>query len=398
MQEESVEMKRIANERLRNASDKGQLPEIRKALFLGADINLRVTAVGSSPLMCAAYDGDLEIVKYLLQNKAKVNFQNIEKNTALLFAADHGYLEVSKILLEAKSNPNMRDNEDYDATMLVCRRRHVDILRILLENKASTAGKTGLGDTPLIMAAWNGHVDIALCLIKHNACVNTANNRGDAPLFFAAKSGNTKLYNMGFPRRSCGGHTKAVKKLLELEADIDIQNGHGRSALSQAVQQGHLPAVKCLLENKASVNVQDHRNYSPLLIAVSNGREKHLKLLIDSHADVRCIDKDGFSSLHVAVYRSRLDLIRILVETGHADVTCRVGGSDKGRTPLECAKEVNFNGGIRWYLESCQKKILDAVMKRDIPFWLSMLRGEIINSALGISESRIINVEKEEDI
>ena len=65
-------------------------------LKAGADIELGA----STPLMEAAQEGHLELVKYLLENHANVHAQTQTGDTALTYACENGHTDVGDLLLQ----------------------------------------------------------------------------------------------------------------------------------------------------------------------------------------------------------------------------------------------------------------------------------------------------------
>ena len=62
----------------------------------GADLELGA----STPLMEAAQEGHLDLVKYLLENGALVNAQTGTGDTALTYACENGHTDVADLLLQ----------------------------------------------------------------------------------------------------------------------------------------------------------------------------------------------------------------------------------------------------------------------------------------------------------
>jgi len=110
---------------LSRAIERGDVDEVKRRLGRRAQrINDRRPATGSTPLGDAAFRGNLEIVKLLLDRGAKVNATNRDGNTPLLLSA------------------------------FMCR---TDVVKYLLENGASPSKKNGRGETPVdvVSGDWN---------------------------------------------------------------------------------------------------------------------------------------------------------------------------------------------------------------------------------------------------
>ncbi|KAI0284499.1 ankyrin repeat-containing domain protein [Russula brevipes] len=122
-----------------------------------------------SPLMSAAYFGDLEMVEVLLHYGADVGAQSISGRTALHFAAGShrsGAPEVVRLLLNRGADINMRATDDATPLHSAAVYGAVDAVRVLLEHGASVDGKDDEGQTAFQVA----HTDeIKKLLSKHSA-------------------------------------------------------------------------------------------------------------------------------------------------------------------------------------------------------------------------------------
>ncbi|MCW7460208.1 ankyrin repeat domain-containing protein [Leptospira bandrabouensis] len=71
---------------------------VQELISLGSDINCADSLEGQTPLILAARDGSLEIVKILLKNKANPNLKNKKGQSALSLALDSGHKEIADLL------------------------------------------------------------------------------------------------------------------------------------------------------------------------------------------------------------------------------------------------------------------------------------------------------------
>lgn len=67
--------------------------------------------MGTTPMMIAALSGNVDLLQWLIEHKARVDAQNILGVTALHMACGKGNAEYVHILLEHGANPNLTDND-----------------------------------------------------------------------------------------------------------------------------------------------------------------------------------------------------------------------------------------------------------------------------------------------
>eukprot|EP00899_Mesostigma_viride_P003715 jgi/Mesvir1/13344/Mv24003-RA.1 len=108
------------------------------------------------------------------------------KGQKLIEAAEQGDLAVVRLLVEDGADVNAEDKEGSTALMAAARTGHVESFWLLLENGAHVNARNKHGSSPLMYAALNGHLDIARSLIENGADVNARNKNGWTPLMRAA--------------------------------------------------------------------------------------------------------------------------------------------------------------------------------------------------------------------
>ena len=132
-------------------------------LFLkrGADVNLTLND-GTSPLCAAANQGNIEVVRLLLQAPAiQVNKAARNGVTALGIASTRGYKEIVRLLLEKQADPNITNELGLSPLHVACVRGNTGIVEMLLNVQADMDAEVIVRETqkytPYGLARLGGH-------------------------------------------------------------------------------------------------------------------------------------------------------------------------------------------------------------------------------------------------
>ena len=155
----------------------------------------------ATPLIIAARDGKLDIVKFLLRYEAniegrgtiKIDGQVIENCTALWVAAAKGHFDVVRLLIEQNAEVDRRTSSNSTPLRAAVFDGHLDIVRCLVENGADVNARNNFNSTPLMLTCHNGHLDVASYLVKYGANINLQDNAGHSCLHYASKRGDVQL-------------------------------------------------------------------------------------------------------------------------------------------------------------------------------------------------------------
>ena len=101
----------------------------------GADINQR-SKDGSSPLSGVVKNNQENVAKLLLANNADVSFQDSEGESLLHLSVSRGLFKVTQLLIEAGCNVNLRNKRGRTPLYIAVKNKHEQIVKLLLEYNA----------------------------------------------------------------------------------------------------------------------------------------------------------------------------------------------------------------------------------------------------------------------
>jgi ankyrin repeat protein len=97
---------------LEDAAEAGDLPRIRSLLAEGANVNsVHDGRYPATPLMKAAYAGQADAMKLLLESGADPNHEDLDFYSSITMAADQGRWDIVRLLAEHGADPAKRGGE-----------------------------------------------------------------------------------------------------------------------------------------------------------------------------------------------------------------------------------------------------------------------------------------------
>jgi len=158
----------------------------------GMDVNT-VDPQGTSLLMFAARFGNVELLEFLLNNRASVLKQNKYGDTALMLAAIGGHLEAVRRLVAAGAP---LDHPGWSPLAYASFEGHTDVIQFLAEQGADVDAQADNGMTALMIAARNGHFAAAKVLLAAGADPDIVDQDDQSALDLAQKSGNSQIVDL----------------------------------------------------------------------------------------------------------------------------------------------------------------------------------------------------------
>lgn len=231
-------------------------------------------AAGADPdreLSNAVIADDIGRVRYLVEQKAKVNTRDAEGYAPLHNAVRIGSVEVASYLIENGAEVNAADHDGWSALMFAAWRNSAVMSRLLVSKNARLEAINAAGLTPLAIATQHGRNAAALVLIEAGADVNRAVGGGQFTPLMLAVAKNSRA---------------VVEALLQRKAEVNARNAAGYTALMIAAA-GNLPEVaQVLLKHGADASVQSEDGRTALTIAREREHRAMLELLGGPQASV----------------------------------------------------------------------------------------------------------------
>ncbi|MCG8340757.1 MAG: ankyrin repeat domain-containing protein, partial [Cytophagales bacterium] len=210
---------------------------------------------GDTPLISMIKEGwrRTKITLQIIQEGGDVDLTDKGGRTPLHWAAEEGNVEVVKALLEKTVKISVKDGAGDTPLDLAERKDYQDIVELL-------RGADADGNTPLHHAADKGDKDAAEELIAQGAKVNAKNNNGETALHKAAEKGNQEVVDL----------------LIEKGADVNATDSNGETALQKAAAGGHQEVVDALIAAGADVNAKDNNGETALHKAAEKGNQEEV--------------------------------------------------------------------------------------------------------------------------
>ena len=154
-------------QKYQEAALNGDLGMVRQIVDNGMDADVP-SPDGRTALMLAAYNGHTDIIKYLLSKGANVNTLDNAGRSALIYAASGPFPETVKVLLDHKADPDIIAKGDgWTALMFAAAEGQLEVVKVLLAHGANARIKEKDGDDAESFARKNGHTEVADYLHKY---------------------------------------------------------------------------------------------------------------------------------------------------------------------------------------------------------------------------------------
>ncbi|GFN79422.1 ankyrin repeat-containing domain [Plakobranchus ocellatus] len=250
-----------------------------------------------TPLCIACKYNREDLVTVLLHHGADIEkCCSSYRKRPLHFACDHsnGNLGLVRKILEAKAITDSQDADGNTGLHLACTESNVPVVELLLENQADVSLADLDGETPLVRA----------CFARSHRLVEVLLHAGSDP---NVKGGQPLEIVVG---------TRSVETLkLLIESGADVQRG---AYLAQASEMDLIDMMKILNNYGADVNKTNNLGMTPLQAACfcRFSSAESVRLLLSWGANVQAFSSTRETALHYACAARSLDKMRLLLAYG----------------------------------------------------------------------------------
>lgn len=320
----------------------------------------------TKPLTLAISERHEMVVKLLLERGASTEFdEQAEVRYPLHYATLNGQeksLSLVRILVEHGVDIDVEDSDGATAVARAVAKEDLEIMHYLLERGAKTTLTMSKGGITNILH-WSTRIrsipEVSLAMaalaVKYGADVNHRADKEETPIYSASRHKNLEvmrliLTNGGkIDAQDSVGRTSLVRaiQLMKLishdqsEAKITLpQSPSSPPAFQSEYDQGYTKAIELLITSGADIHIREHNKWNALNNAAKRGHENIVRLLLDHGADITNRTSNGWPPVLNAANEGHEHIIKLLL--GHG-AKLNVFDED-GWTPLHCAaREGNIN-------------------------------------------------------
>ncbi len=258
----------------------------------------------------AAYAGQIEMVKYLLDKGSSVTELDSHGYTPLAFAANAGQKDEALYNAFEKHDVSLTDEKNENGAnllLLVAPSLSTEKELAFFTTKGFKLESTDNdGNGIFNYATKKGNIDFLKLLIKKEVDYKSLNQEGGNAFLFATQGG-----------RGYSNPLAVYEYLKSLGLEPNIVTKDGYTPLHRLAYSNTDPAIfDFFLIAGADVNQKDAEGNTPFLNAASRNELAMVKLLSKNVKDFNTTNNDGQSALMLAVQRNSPEVVEFLLDKG----------------------------------------------------------------------------------
>lgn len=328
-------------------------------LALASDVDVKNYERKDDFYRTVAYLGDYESVKYLHEEiGVDINFVSPIGTNLVHMAAYGGNLESVRYLVEHGVNVFAKDSDSENTLHYAARSGSLDCIKYLVGQGVDVKARTQSGKSMLHFRKANQSLECLKYLVdEHGLDVNATDSTGMTPLHcMYERSGGKKLL-------------ECVKYLVEKGADINRVSDDSTTILAGALACGDLESVKYLVEKGADLFKIQYKRNSALMLAIWSENIDLVRYVVSNGVDVNEITDKGKSAILILKDETLacpnmsflFECYKILVEAG-ANIQIE---DENGETIFERILETGDFEWIKYMVENHHVNLSDFNNKKE---------------------------------
>lgn len=217
-----------------------------------------------------------------------LNSRNLNQETPLFIAARNGNLDIMKLLLDSGANMHLPTSKK--VTPLHISVPHPPVAKLLIKLGSQIESRDDNGDTPLHHAVSSNSMETVCMLLYYNADANALNNNNDTPLTKAMMRGHQDIQRILLDYSDLGGCDRSflsfailfqaghdlLKILIEKQAPVTWQS------FNTSLQMGDPEYFRIILEHISVEEIEHVTFYDFLELVPDKYAEKNFEILLES--------------------------------------------------------------------------------------------------------------------
>jgi ankyrin repeat protein len=270
--------------------NKQEFDKLKEYILKNKDIDYDIKDKSDNYLIhYLVLNNQVEIIELLLESNIRLDMLDIDGRTILYIPIKFNYYKLVKLIVEYNkkiigiSILDIQDNLGYTALTYAILSNNLDIIEILFKNGAS------VNIRDLEFALSNNKTDILIFLInqlqnRNNFDINLLTNTNESFFQLAIYYQNNIIINI----------------LLTKNININNQESeYGLTALHQSIISNNLELTKKLLDHNADVNLQDYYGNNALFYAIIENNIDIILLLLKYNIKYNISNIEGNTILHL---------------------------------------------------------------------------------------------------
>ena len=271
---------------------------------------IRTIAAAEPTLLDATERGDRTVALRMIASGANVNTPGPDGTTAVMYAAANDDVELVRALIRAGANVKLKNQLGTSAITEAAIIGSAPVIDALLKAGADPNTKNPEGETPLMAVARSGNVAAARLLLEARADVNAKETfGGQSALMWAAAQSQAEMVKLlaanGADLNARGVVRQWERKVIKEPRPKDMNKG-GFTPLLYAAREGCVECARNLIAAGADPDLEDPERITPLNMALLNLHFEFAAFMVNAGADVDKWDLFGRSPLYMAADVSTL--------------------------------------------------------------------------------------------